>query len=434
MNDQDITPSAGRLLFWGYLVLALLIGGLGSWSVLATLSGAIVAQGQVEVSQSRQTVQHPDGGIVAEILVKEGEAVDSGEILIRLDGDQLRSELVIAQNQLLELAARRARLESERDGAEEIIFPPDLLAQAQSNEKIAELIQGQINLFATHVEALRQVTDQRKTRIEQIQSQISGLDAEEQALDRQIALSQADLETQQGLLSEGLTEAPRISALEREIAQLQGQKGELTASRAEAAGRITELEIEISGLATQQREKAESELRDIVAKETELNQRQLALAEKIARLDIRAPTSGLVLGLSVTTPQSVVRPADTLMYIVPQDRPLLVAARVPVTHIDEVKVGKDVRLVFSSLPSRTTPELHGTVVLISADALIDERSGISYYRAEISIDSQSLADLSGTGIIPGMPVESYIRTEDRTPLSYLLKPFTDYFRQALRET
>lgn len=196
----------------------------------------------------------------------------------------------------------------------------------------------------------------------QIQSQISGLDAEEQALDRQIALSQANLETQQGLLSEGLTEAPRISALEREIAQLQGQKGELTASRAEAAGRITELEIEISGLATQQREKAKSELRDIVAKETELNQRQ-PLAERIARLDIRAPTSGLVLGLSVTTPQSVVRPADTLMFIVPQDRPLLVAARVPVTHIDEVKVGKDVRLVFSSLPSRTTPELHGTVVI-----------------------------------------------------------------------
>ena len=280
----------------------------------------------------------------------------------------------------------------------------------------------------------RQVTDQRKTRIEQIQSQISGLDAEEQALDRQIALGQADLETQQGLLSEGLTEAPRISALEREIAQLQGQKGELTASRAEAAGRITELEIEISGLATQQREKAESELRDIVAKETELNQRQLALAEKIARLDIRAPSSGLVLGLSVTTPQSVVRPADTLMYIVPQDRPLLVAARVPVTHIDEVKVGKDVRLVFSSLPSRTTPELHGTVVLISADALVDERSGISYYRAEISIDARSLAELSDTGIIPGMPVESYIRTEDRSPLSYLLKPFTDYFRQAMRET
>lgn len=434
MNDQETTPSAGRLLLWGYLVLALLIGGLGSWSVLATLSGAIVAPGQVEVSQSRQTVQHPDGGIVAEILVKEGDEVESGEILIRLDGDQLRSELVIAENQLLELAARRARLEAERDGAEEIIFPPELLAQAQSNEKIAELIQGQINLFATHVEALRQVTDQRKTRIEQIQSQISGLDAEEQALDRQIALSQADLETQQGLLSEGLTEAPRISALEREIAQLQGQKGELTASRAEAAGRITELEIEISGLATQQREKAESELRDIVAKETELNQRQLALAEKIARLDIRAPTSGLVLGLSVTTPQSVVRPADTLMYIVPQDRPLLVAARVSVTHIDEVKVGKDVRLVFSSLPSRTTPELHGTVVLISADALVDERSGISYYRAEISIDARSLAELSDTGIIPGMPVESYIRTEDRSPLSYLLKPFTDYFRQALRET
>ena len=434
MNDLGTDWSARRLLFWGFLILVLLIGGFGGWSVVTTLSGAIVAHGQVEVSQSRQLVQHPDGGIVAEILVSEGDAVRAGDILITLDGEQLRSELAIVENQLFEMAARRARLEAERDGADRIDIPRDLLDLSSARADIADLIQGQTNLLAAHVQSLRQALDQRQTRIEQIRSQIAGMEAEDAALDRQIELGKADLATQKDLLSNGLTEAARVSALEREIAQLQGQKGELTAARAEAASRITEIEIEMSSFVTQQRGQAETELRDIVAKETELTERRLAVAEKIARLDIRAPSAGLVLGLTVTTPQSVIRPADTLMAIVPQDRPLLVAARIPVAHIDEIKLGMQVRLVFASLPARATPELFGNLTLISADALTDDRTGASYYRAEIALDAGSLLDLKDVAIVPGMPVEAFLQTEDRTPLSYLLKPFTDYFRHAWRET
>lgn len=434
MTDQPGTWSASRPLAWGFLTVTLLVGGLGAWSAFTTLAGAIIAQGQVEVSQSRQIVQHPDGGVVAEILVKEGASVGAGDVLLRLDGSQLRSELAIIDNQLYEISARRARLEAERDAAEAVRFSPELLAESAARPDIAEMVAGQASLFAAHQEALAQAIDQRRTRIEQIASQVEGIAAQQEAIDTQIALLETELAAQKDLLEKGLTQAPRVSAIERELAQAKGRKGELTAGRAEAAGRVTEIEIEITGLATQQREKAEAELRDIIARELELTEGKRALAERIGRLDIRAPAAGLVLGLQVTTPRSVIRPADALMYVVPQDRPLLVAARVPVTHVDEVRPGQDVRLVFSSLPSRTTPELHGQVILISADALTDERSGMSYYRAEIVIDFAALQDLAGVTVVPGMPVDAFIRTTDRTPLSYLLKPFTDYFRAAFRET
>lgn len=434
MSEGEPAWSAARPLFWGFLTVFLLVGGLGAWSVFTTLAGAVIAPGQVEVSRSRQIVQHPDGGVVAEILVTDGDRVRVGDVLLRLDGSQLRSELAIVENQLYELAARRARLEAERDDDEEVAFPADLFAVSKAKPDVAEMIAGQRGLFAAHAEALAQAVDQRRKRIEQIDSQRKGVDAQREAIDTQIRLLETELTAQKELLEKGLTQAARVSAIERELAQAKGRKGELAAALAEAAGRITEIEIEITGLATEWREAAEAELRDVVARELELVERQRAAAERIDHLDVRAPASGIVLGLLVTTPKAVVRPADALMYIVPQDRPLLVAARVPVTHVDEVAIGQDVRLVFSSLPSRTTPELVGQVTLVSADALIDERSGLSYYRTEIAIDLTKLPQMDNVAVVPGMPVEAFIRTTDRTPLSYLIKPFTDYFRTAFRET
>jgi HlyD family secretion protein len=231
-----------------------------------------------------------------------------------------------------------------------------------------------------------------------------------------------------------LTQAAKVSILERDQAQLKGRTGELTSALAEAAGRITEIQIEIAALSTQSREKAEAELRDVIARQLELIERDNALTERIDRLELRAPASGLVLGLVVTTPLSVIRPAEILLYIVPQDRPLFVAARLPINHVDEVKAGQIVRLVFSSLPTRSTPEVEGIVTLVSADTLTDERTGITYFRAEIALDPKSLEQLDQIELVPGMPVDAFIQTADRTPMSYLLKPFTDYFRAAFRET
>ncbi len=325
MTAPDADWSAGRPLFWGFLTVALLVGGLGGWSVFTTLAGAIVAPGQIEVSQNRQV---------------EGDRVAAGDILLRLDGSALRSELAIVENQLLELGARRARLAAQSGEATGVVFPASLLAAAEGRADVAEIVAGQDSLFRKQAEALAQARDQRQTQIRQIDSQITGLIAQEEAIATQMRLLAEELVIQRDLLARGLSQAPRVSALERELAQLKGQAGGLTSARAEAAGRITEIEIEITALVTQSRETAEAELRDVVARELELQERQGALQDRIARLDVRAPASGLVLGLTVTTPQSVIRTADALMFVVPQDRPLLVAARVPVTHVDEVDLGR----------------------------------------------------------------------------------------------
>lgn len=434
MTKENTNWSAGKPLFWGFATLALLVGGLGTWSVVTTLSGAIIALGQIEVAQSRQVVQHLDGGVVAEILVAEGAAVAAGDVLLRLDGSELQSDLTIVENQLYEISARRARLEAERDDAPAVIFPADLTALARTRPDVAEMAKGQASLFATHRETRAQAIEQRQKRIAQISSQIEGIAAQQAAIATQIELLKSDLAAQSDLLAKGLTQAARVSAIERELAQVQGQAGELAAAGAEAAGRITEIEIEIRGLSTTLREAAEAELRDVAAQELELTERQRALTQRIGRLDIRAPAAGLVFGLQVKTPQSVIRPADPLMFIVPQDRPLLVAVRIPPTHVDEVHLGQDVRLVFSALPTRLAPQLFGHVELVSADALTDERTGVPYYRAEISIDAKTLLAIGQPQIVPGMPVQAFIRTTDRTPLSYLLKPFTDYFQSAFRET
>jgi HlyD family secretion protein len=315
-----------------------------------------------------------------------------------------------------------------------VTFPDWIIAAAASRPDLAEIVSGQTGLFERQADALAQARDQRQTRIAQIESQIEGLGAQQVAIQTQVALLGKEIATQQDLLDRGLTQAARVSELERDLAQLQGRSGELTSALAEAAGRITEIEIEIAALGTQVRERAEAELRDVVARLLELAERDSALTERIARLDLRAPSSGLVLGLTVTTPQSVIRPAEVILYIVPQDRPLLVAARLPVVHVDEVHPGQVVRLVFSSLPTRTTPEVSGTVTLISADALTDERTGVTYFRTEIALGPEVLTKLDQGAIVPGMPVDAFIQTAERTPLAYLLKPFTDYFRKALLET
>jgi HlyD family secretion protein len=434
MSEEFPSWSAGRPLFCGFLALALLVGGMGTWSVFATLSGAIIAHGEVEVSQNRQVVQHPDGGVVQIILVREGMRVSAGDVLMRLDSSEIESELKILEDQLMELSARRSRLEAQTNTNQPMVFPADLIEAAKRRAYVAEIVEGQRSLFDSQAEMVAQSMDQRQTRISQIESQIEGIVAQQQAVRTQISLMEIELSTQRELLAKGLTQSARVSSLKRELAQLSGRLGELTSAQADAAGRITEIEIEKTALVTQQGEKAEAELRDVAARLLEIEQRRRALIERMSRLEIKSPASGLILGLQVTTPQAVVKPADDLMFIVPQDRPLIVAARVPVTHVDEVHSGQKVRLVFSALPTRFAPEVFGKVTMVSADALSDELTGMKYFLAEIAIEPSLLKELGDVQIVPGMPVDAYIRTADRSPMSYLLKPFSDYFRTAFRET
>ena len=435
MTRPDLPRALGAKgpLLTGFLTLLALVGGLGVWSVTTVISGAIVASGRIEVEQNRQVVQHPDGGIVAEILVSEGAAVLAGDILLRLDGALLKSELAIIDGQLSEVQARRARLEAERDDAPAMILPPPLAQRAAENTDVAEQIEGQRRLFLARRETLSGTVAQLEKRKSQTMSQIVGIDAQATALANQLDLIGRELADQQQLLEKGLAQAPRVLALQREAARLAGQVGELAATRAQAEGRITEIELEVLGLSSQRREDASTQLRDIGTAELELVQRQHALSEQVARLDVRAPVSGTVLGLQVTTPQAVLRPADPVAFIIPQDRPLVIAAQIAPIHIDEVFVGQSVKLMFPAFSARTTPELNGTVAIVSADSLTDPATNLPYYRAEISL-SATEAERLGHTLLPGMPVDAFIQTEARTPLAYLIKPFTDYFTHAFRES
>lgn len=427
--------SARRPLTLGVIVLLILVGGFGSWAVFTTLAGAVIASGQIEVDQNRQVVQHLDGGVVAEILVDEGDEVAIGDVLIRLDGTLLRSELTIVEGQLYELMARRGRLEAEQAGRDTITFDAELLQAAAENPDVAELIAGQQSLFVARRETLDAEIDQLTKRRQQIGNQLEGIDAQQIALRRQQELMQEELTDQQRLMDQGLAQKSRILALQREEARLSGTLGELQASRAEGEGRITELDIQILSLGSGRREEAISRLRDLQYREHELAEQRRALQERITRLDITAPVSGIVYGLQVYAPRSVIRAADPVLYLIPQDRPLLIASRVQITDIDQVYPGQEVALRFSALDTRTTPELFGTVMQVSADAFADEATGQSYYRTEILLREGEADRLpEGAVLLPGMPVEAFIRTRDRTPMAYLLKPLADYFNRAFRES
>ena len=429
-----MSPSARRPILLGFLALLLLVGGFGTWATLANISGAIVAPGQIEVEQNRQVVQHPDGGVVEEVLVVEGDTVAAGDVLIRLDAAELASELAIVDGQLFEIMARAARLRAERDEAAEVEFSQELLDRAEGWPEVAEMVDGQARLFEARGESLSKEAEQLARRNGQIDNQIEGIDAQSASLGRQLELIEKELENQRGLFERGLVSYDKVLTLEREEARLSGEIGRLTAQRAEAEGKITEIEIEILKLGTSRREEAITELRDIRAQEAELVERRQALTVRLSRLDIRAPVSGVIYGLTVNTPRSVIRPADPVLYLVPQDRPLVIAAKVEPIHVDQVFAGQSVVLRFPAFDSRTTPELSGKVVQVSADAFTDERSQATYYRAEIRLDEGEMAKLEGKSIIPGMPVDSYIRTNDRTPLAYLVKPLADYFNKAFRES
>ncbi len=432
-SSKNKWSATGGLIF-GFFGLALLFGGFGTWAMTTQIAGAVVASGRVEVERNRQVVQHENGGVVAKISVDEGDTVAAGDILISLDPQQQLSQLAIIEGQLFELMARRGRLEAERDETESVTFDAELIAAGQANPNLQELMDGQVNLFTARNESTDREVEQLGKRRAQIGAQIEGVAAQEVALSRQLEFIEEELGNQQSLLDRGLAQASGVLNLQREQARLLGQIGELKASKAQAEERGTEIDIEILKLGTSGREEAITSLRDLRYRELELAEQRRAIRSEIDRLDVRAPVSGIIYGLQIQTPRSVVRAAEPLMYLVPQDRPLVIAARVMPTNVDQIIVGQPVNLRFSALDQSTTPELVGQVMQISADSIEDQATALSYFRAEITLNPGELEKLpEGTILLPGMPVEAFIRTGDRTPMAYLVKPMADYFARAFRE-
>ncbi|MEL6408896.1 MAG: HlyD family type I secretion periplasmic adaptor subunit [Pseudomonadota bacterium] len=437
MENRDVVRpvwSASFPIFIGFFALLILVAGLGAWSVFTQLAGAVVSSGVIEVQSNRQVVQHPEGGVVGEILVRDGDAVEAGQLLLRFDDTFVTSELAIVEGQLYEIWARKARLAAERDGTNSLTIDGELAEIVEDNPLAQSLMAGQERLFTSRAQSLIKQSEQLREQIKQIKSQISGTDAQLTALQQQVSLIRDELADQQNLLERGLTQASRVTSLMREEARLDGDIGRLEAESARLKAEIAATEIEILRLRTGRQEEAITTLRDLQFREIELAERRVALQEQMVRLDIRAPVTGVVYGSTVFALQSVVQPAEPMMFVVPQDTPLLIAAQVDAIHVDQLFVGQPATLRFPAFNQRQTPELEGHVSTISADVFQDEVTGISYYRAEILPNDGQAERLNGQTLLPGMPVETLIKTDDRTPLSYLTKPLTDYFTKAFRES
>jgi len=422
-----------RLLLTGYVTLIVFFFGIAAWGAVTRISGAVVSSGQLEVEGNRQVVVHPTGGVIKAIYARNGDEVEAGQVLVELDGEDLRPELVTVEGQWFEMLAMKSRLAAERDGLEAIEFDEELTSRAPASAEIRGLMKAQEGQFAarrkTQGEEEKQLTEQQT----QIAKQNEGLVALQAATRSQIELLTREIEGQQTLLDQGLTQLTRVLTPQRELARLRGTEGQVEASIAENRGKIAEIEIERVRLTSKVREEAISELRDLEFREIETRERRRALIDQIARLDLRAPVSGTVYGNTADTLRGVIRAAEPVMYIVPKDTPLIVRTMIEPNHIDQVHVGQEAVLRFSAFDQRTTPEVWGHVTAVSADAYTDERMGTRYYKADIELNEGEIAKLEHVTLMPGMPVESFIRTGDRSALSYFVKPMEDYFTRAFRD-
>ncbi len=425
---------AGFPLAVGILAAVAFVGGFGLWSVATQISGAVVAPGRVEVVSKRQVIEHPDGGVVDTIRVKDGDVVKAGDILVGLDGTRTRSELAIVDGQLRDLEARRARYEAERDGRDAVTFSPQVEAKAKMYPDFAAQLAGERTLFAARLLSVQQQSDLLAEQTKQIENRITGTEAELKAVQAQTVLVASALVDQQTLQRQGLAQASRVLDLSRESASQQGQAGQLAAQIADLKGQIAANGIARLQLFTKRREDAVSQLADIQAKQVELLEKQLSLNSTLSLLDIRAPVSGIVYGSKVFAVHSVVRPADPLMYIIPQDQPLVVTARVEANHIGELHSGQQVSITFPSFDQHLKLPVSGTISSISADVMSDETTHQSYYSVTVVPDTASLAKLvEDKRLVPGMPAEAFIQTGAQSPISYLVHPLAVYFSRAFRD-
>src|SRR3954453_18341380 len=431
--QQQTLRSMRRTLVGGAATACLLAFGLGGWAATTELAGAVIAPGSLVVDSNVKKVQHPTGGVVGELRVRNGDAVRAGDILVRLDETVTRANLAVITKSMDELTARQARLKAEQDGREQVSFAPDLIAR-RAEPEIAGLLGEETRLFELRRTARQGQKAQLKERIAQLNEQIRGMVDQVAAKRREIVLIGEELKGVRELWSKNLVPITRVNALERDAARLEGERGPLVSSIAQSKGKITETELQVLQIDQDLRTEVGKELAEIRGKVSELVEKRVAAEDKLKRIDIRAPQDGTVHQLAVHTVGAVITPnGEPLMLIVPKADALTVEARIAPQEIDRIHVGQRAVLRFSAFNQRTTPELNGTVSVVSADISADAKTGATFYTVRIAIPAKELARLGGLKLVPGMPVESFIQTEARTVLSYLTKPLTDQALKAFRE-
>ena len=418
-------------LLGGLAVVALLAGGVGGLAATTELSGAVIAPGSLVVDSNVKKVQHPTGGVVGELRARDGDKVKAGDIVVRLDETITQANLAIVVKSLNELQSRLARLEAERDNVDTIVFPAELLARAGDAE-LARSMTGERNLFDFRKSARAGQKAQLRERIAQLKEEIQGLTGQVAAKKRETELIGQELEGVRDLWRKNLVQIQRVTALERDAARLEGERGQLIASTAQAKGKISEIELQILQIDQDLRSEVAKDLREVQGKIAELVERKVAAEDQLKRIDIRAPQNGMVHQSTVHTVGGVITPGEAIMLIVPEADALTVEAKLAPQDIDQVRVGQTAALRFSAFSQRTTPELDGVVSRVSADLTTDQRTGAAYYVVRITLSESELARLEGLRLVPGMPVEAFIRTGERTVLSYVMKPFTDQITRSFR--
>ncbi|MDO9425230.1 MAG: HlyD family type I secretion periplasmic adaptor subunit [Methylobacterium sp.] len=431
-------PSTAHRSIHGHLALSLGLGaalvvGVGGWATVTQISGAVIAPGQLVVESDVKKVQHPTGGVVGELRVREGARVKAGDVLIRLDATQVRANLDIVLKALDELAARRARDEAERDGHAEVRFPPDLAARRATDPSVAHLIDGEARLFTARVAGRAGQKAQLRERILQLREEIKGLTEQAGAKRHEISLITDELKGVRELYGKNLVSLARVNALERDAARLDGERGQLVAATASARGKITETELQILQIDGDMRSETGKDLAEIRGRWSEAVEKRVAAEDQLKRVDMRSPQDGTVHQMTVHTIGGLVTPSEPAMLIVPEADQLAVEVKIQPQDIDNVRLDQAAILRFAAFNQRTTPEIDGVVARVSADVSTDPKTGLSHYTARIRLPPDQAARLGSLRLVPGMPVEAYMQLGDRSVLSYLTKPLTDQIAKAWRE-
>jgi HlyD family secretion protein len=419
-------------LITGLAVVVILAGGFGGWASTAEISGALIAPGSIVVESSVKKVQHPTGGVVGEVLARDGDLVKSGQVVVRLDDTVTKASLAIVTKTLDGLWARAARLEAEQRGLDTIVFPKMLLDRAEDPD-VRNVMASESKLFEVRVNGRIGQKAQLRERITQLNEEIAGLTAQEKAKDREIALVEQELTGVRTLYDQHLVQMSRLTTLERDAARLNGERAQYIASRAQSKGKITETELQIIQVDKDMVSDVSKDLRETNDKIGEFVERKVTAEDQLRRVDIRAPQDGMVEQSTVHTVGGVITAGDAIMLIVPQADDLQVEAKVNPQDIDKLQIGQKTLLRLSAFNQRTTPELNGLVTRVSPDVTTDQRTGQSYYTIRVSMPPQEVARLGEVKLIPGMPVEAFVQTGDRTMLSYLIKPLHDQLMRAFRE-
>jgi len=416
----------------GLVIVVLLAGGLGGWASTVEISGALIAPGSIVVESNVKKVQHPTGGVVGELLAHDGDTVKAGQVVVRLDDTVTKANLAIVSKNLDALWARAARLQAEQQGIDKIVFPKELLSRADDPD-VKTLIASETKLFDVRVNGRSGQKAQLHERITQLNEEIAGLQAQERAKDQEIALVEKELVGVRQLYDQHLVQLTRLTTLERDAARLNGERAQFIAQRAQAKGKITETELQIIQIDKDMVSDVSKDLRETNDKIGEFIERKVTAEDQLRRVDIRAPQDGIVEQSTVHTVGGVIQAGDAIMLVVPQADDLQVEAKVNPQDIDKLQIGEKTLLRLSAFNQRTTPELTGAVIRVSPDVTTDQRSGQSYYTIRVSMPPEEIAKLGEVKLIPGMPVEAFVQTGDRTMMSYLVKPLKDQLMRAFRE-